>query len=402
MGLQVAVGAERVRLRFSYKRKGLSSIMNIFQLQQDLIDYAHSIGIDKIGFAAATPFEELKSRLRRHQQLGYASGFEEPDIDKRTEPWRLMDDVQSIVAIALAYPSKMDNAPVGKKGARRGVFCRASWGTDYHTVLRDKLKLLEQWLHVHVPNVRMQSMVDTGALSDRAVAERAGIGWSAKNTAIITPEFGSYVYLGEMLTNIPFEPSIPLENECGDCTLCIDVCPTGAIVEAGVLNSQRCIAFLTQTKSVLPDEFRSKIGNRLYGCDTCQTVCPKNKGKVNWLHNEFKPDPELAKPLLLSILTMSNREFKEKFGHVSGSWRGKKPIQRNAILALAHFKEQQAIPELINILQKDDRSDIRGIAAWALGKVGGEAAKKALILAQQQEQTIEVQQEVEKALQLLQ
>ena len=219
-------------------------------------------------------------------------------------------------------------------------------------------------------------MVDTGALSDRAVAERAGIGWSAKNTAIITPEFGSYVYLGEMLTNIPFEPSDQLENECGDCTLCIDVCPTGAIVEAGVLNSQRCIAFLTQTKSILPDEFRSKIGNRLYGCDTCQTVCPKNKGKVNWIHDEFKPNPELAKPLLLPILTMSNREFKEKFGHVSGSWRGKKPIQRNAILALAHFKEQQAIPELINILQKDDRPDIRGTAAWALGKIGGEAAKK--------------------------
>ena len=150
-----------------YERKGLSSIMNIFQLQQDLIDYAYSIGIDKIGFAAATPFEELKNRLRRQQQLGYASRFEETDIDKRTEPWRLMDDVQSIVAIALAYPSKMDNAPVGKKGARRGVFCRASWGTDYHTVLRDKLKLLNSgYMYMYQMCERNQWLIQVHYLTE--------------------------------------------------------------------------------------------------------------------------------------------------------------------------------------------------------------------------------------------
>lgn len=143
-----------------------------------------------------------------------------------------------------------------------------------------------------------------------------------------------------------------MEDECGDCRLCLDVCPTGALIQGGQLNAQRCIAFLTQTKGLLPDEFRNHIGNRLYGCDTCQTVCPKNKGKINWMHEEFMPDPELAKPLLTPLLTISNREFKAKFGHVSGSWRGKKPIQRNAILALAHFKEEAAIPDLIDVLQK--------------------------------------------------
>lgn len=115
----------------------------------------------------------------------------------------------------------------------------------------------------------------------------------------------------------------------------------------GRLNSQRCIAFQTQTKGFLPDEFRTKIGNRIYGCDTCQMVCPKNKGVDFHLHPEMEPDPEIAKPLLKPLLTMSNREFKEKFGHVAGSWRGKKPIQRNAIIALAHFKETDALPELI-------------------------------------------------------
>lgn len=373
--------------------------MNIHDLQRDFVAYAMSIGVDKIGFTTAAPFTELKNRLRRQQELGYQSGFEESDIQKRTEPLQLLDEAESIVAIAVAYPSRMQNAPIGKRGARRGIFCRASWGVDYHTALRERLKLLSTWLEEHVKGVRIESMVDTGALVDRAVAERAGIGWSGKNCSIITPEFGSYVYLGELITNIPFAPDKPMEDECGDCRLCLDVCPTGALIQGGQLDAQRCIAFLTQTKGTLPDEFRSHIGNRLYGCDTCQTVCPKNKGKINWIHEEFIPDPELAKPLLTPLLTITNREFKGRFSHVSGSWRGKKPIQRNAILALAHFKEEAAIPDLIALLHKDDRPVIRGTAAWALGKIGGDTAQTALHEAEAREQDEEVRSEIYKGLQ---
>lgn len=375
--------------------------MIIEQLQAELIEYAQSIGVDKIGFTHASPFNELKNRLKRQQQLGYQSGFEEADIDKRTEPRLLLNNAESIIAIALAYPSKMEDAPVGKKGARRGIFARASWGIDYHVAVRERLNLIETWLKEKIPQVQVKSMVDTGELVDRAVAERAGIGWSAKNCSIITPEFGSYVYLGEMITNIPFIPDTPIENECGDCTLCLDVCPTGALVNPGQLNAQRCVAFLTQTKDFLPDEFRKEIGNRIYGCDTCQTVCPKNKGKVNWIHEEFKPDTELAKPLLQPLLKMSNKEFKAKFGYMSGSWRGKKPIQRNAIIALAHFKEQEAIPELIDIMKKDERPVLRGTAAWAIGKIGGQVAEEALLKARDKETDEEVLQEIEKGLLLL-
>lgn len=373
--------------------------MNIHDLQREFVAYAMSIGVDKIGFTTAAPFTELKNRLRRQQELGYQSGFEESDVEKRTEPLQLLEGAESIVAIAVAYPSRMQNAPVGKKGARRGIFCRASWGVDYHTALRERLKLLSAWLEERIEGARIESMVDTGALVDRAVAERAGIGWSGKNCSIITPEFGSYVYLGELITNIPFAPDKPMEDECGDCRLCLDVCPTGALIKGGQLDSQRCIAFLTQTKGMLPDEFRTHIGNRLYGCDTCQTVCPKNKGKINWMHEEFTPDPELAKPLLVPLLTISNREFKEKFGHVSGSWRGKKPIQRNAILALAHFKEEAAVPDLVALLEKDERPVIRGTAAWALGKIGGELAQSVLLEAKGKERDEEVLVEIDKGLQ---
>lgn len=375
--------------------------MDINQLKEEVITYSKEIGIDKIGFASASTFQTLKNRLERHRELGYESGFEEKDLEKRTNPDLLLEEAKSIIAIAVAYPSKMKDAPRGTKEDRRGIFCRASWGHDYHNVLRDRLNKLEAFIKEKVPSARLKSMVDTGELSDRAVAERAGIGWSGKNCAIITPEFGSYVYLGEMVTTLPFEPDQPVEDGCGTCNKCIDVCPTGALVQGGQLNSNRCIAFLTQTKGFLPDEFRTKIGNRLYGCDTCQTVCPENKGKDFHLHAELEPDPEIAKPKLKPLLQMSNREFKEKYGHISGSWRGKKPIQRNAIIALAHFKDETAVPELIKLLKGDVRPVIRGTAAWALGKIGTNEAVSELETALLKEKEEEVIEEIKKGLRLV-
>ncbi|MFC7372965.1 tRNA epoxyqueuosine(34) reductase QueG [Fictibacillus iocasae] len=371
------------------------------QLKEEIIAYSKTIGIDKIGFAAADVFLQLKARLITQQELGYQSGFEEPDIEKRTNPKRLLSGASSIISIALAYPSKMKDAPKSVKGARRGIFCRASWGRDYHHVLREKLQLLEAFILEKHPDAAVKSMVDTGELSDRAVAERAGIGWTGKNCAIITPEFGSYVYLGELITNIAIPPDTPMEDQCGSCNICVEACPTGALVQGGQLDSNKCVAYLTQTKDFMPDEYRSKIGNRLYGCDTCQTVCPENKKKDFHLHPEMEPDPELAKPLLRPLLTISNREFKEKFGHVSGSWRGKKPIQRNAILALAHFKDNSAVSDLVHVMTKDPRPVMRGTAAWALGKIGGENTENHLIVAKENEKDEKVLTEIEKGLKMM-
>jgi epoxyqueuosine reductase len=372
--------------------------MSYQTLKEEIIQYSKEIGIDKIGFTTATTFGELKHRLLKQQELGYQSGFEEPDIEKRVNPDLLLDQAQSIISIALAYPSKMTFHIQSKKGLRRGIFCRASWGQDYHHIVRARLRKLEEFIQHKVPQAKLKSMVDTGELSDRAVAERAGIGWSGKNCSIITPEFGSFVYLGEMITNLPFEPDTPMEDQCGDCTLCLDACPTGALVQGGQLNAQRCVAFLTQTKGFLPDEFRDKIGNRIYGCDSCQTACPKNKGKNFYFHKEMLPEPEVVKPLLKPILRLSNKEFKDKFGPLSGSWRGKKPIQRNAIIALAHFKDETAVDDLIELINKDSRPVIRGTAAWALGKIGGEASKQALSHALEKEMDEDVKSEIRKGL----
>lgn len=375
--------------------------MTSAQLKEEIVAYSKEIGIDKIGFAHADVFAELKERLRLQQDLNYQSGFEESDIEKRTEPDRLLSGASSIISIALAYPSKMKDAPRSVRGERRGIFCRASWGKDYHHILREKLSLLEAFIIEKVPGSVVKSMVDTGELSDRAVAERAGIGWSAKNCAIMSPEFGSYMYLGEMITNIAFPADTPMEDQCGSCNKCVDACPTNALVQGGQLDSSKCIAFLTQTKGFLPDQYRDKLGNRLYGCDTCQTVCPENKGKDFHHHMEMEPDPEIVKPLLKPLLLISNREFKEKFGYISGSWRGKKPIQRNAIIALAHFKDETAIPDLLTLLHHDPRPVIRGTAAWAIGKIGGENAESELLSAKESEKDDLVTLEIEKGLKMV-
>ncbi|RKD73196.1 epoxyqueuosine reductase [Sinobaca qinghaiensis] len=367
-------------------------------LKEKIISYAKEIGIDKVGFASADPFLTLKDRLITQQELQYQSGFEEKDIEKRTHPSLLMEEGRTIISIALAYPSKLKNAPKSTKGDRRGIFCRASWGEDYHNVLRKRLSRLEEYVKELDPQAQCRSMVDTGELSDRAVAERAGIGWSAKNCAVITPEFGSYVYLGEMLTTLAIEPDVPLTDQCGSCNICVDACPTDALIQGGQLDANKCIAFLTQTKDMLPERYRKKIGNRIYGCDTCQQVCPKNKG-VDFHHQkEFEPDPETVKPNLNSLLHMSNKEFKERFGSIAGSWRGKKPIQRNAVIALGNFKEESAVPELNELIKNDPRPVIRSSCAWTLGQIGTHEAIVGLEEAYMLEQESEVLAELETAL----
>ncbi|WP_123043904.1 tRNA epoxyqueuosine(34) reductase QueG [Cohnella candidum] len=365
-----------------------------------MVAAAPGLGIDKIGVAAADPFTVLKERLVKHREQGFESGFEEPDLDKRTDPSLLLPEPRTILSIAVAYPSKLKDAPVSEPGLRRGILSRSAWGEDYHHALRRRLDKLAAWLIERVPEARLMSMVDTGALSDRAVAERAGIGWSGKNCSIITHEFGSWIYLGEMLTDLPLPPDQPVEEGCGDCTRCIDACPTGALVGPGQLNAQRCISYVNQTKGYVEEELMLKIGNRLYGCDTCQIVCPINKGVDFRHHEELLPDPEVAKPLLRPLLQMGNREFKEKFGASAAAWRGRKPIQRNALIGLGNFRDSESVPDVARVLTEDPRPELRATAAWALGRIGGEAAEAALseALAGEREQEPAVREAAERAL----
>ncbi|MBF1993966.1 tRNA epoxyqueuosine(34) reductase QueG [Staphylococcus schleiferi] len=372
--------------------------MDVLQLKEEIIEYAYSIGINRIGFTTADPFDELKQKLVDYHAKGYASGFEESDIALRTEPKLSLPTAKSIIAISVGYPNKLKNAPKSVRGDRRGMFARASWGQDYHAIMRKRLDKLAAFIEAKVPDAEMMSMVDTGVLSDRAVAERAGLGFVGRNSFVIHPDLGTYTYLGEMLVNIPFPPDDPIMESCGDCTICVDRCPTGALVGDDQLNSQKCISFLTQTKGYLPDEYRYKIGNRLYGCDTCQQVCPKNRG-INIEQDDIILEPEILKPRLVPLLKMNNKTFKNTFGHLAGAWRGKKPIQRNAIIALAHFKEEDAIPDLKEVAENDPRPLIRATAFWAIGQIQGDLAKP-YIMAHYENEDEEVQIEMLKGLEM--
>ena len=342
-------------------------------LKKQIIDASQEIGIDKIGFTTAEPFDHLKPSLLEQKENNHTTGFEHQNMDERLYPDLIFDQPQSIISIALAYPSRMKKRPEKIRGEKRGKFARASWGVDYHNVLKDRMeKLIEsiKELSEGDPNLSFKPMVDTGELIDVVVAQRAGLGFIGKNGLLITEEFGSYVYLGEIITNIPFSPDTPIENQCGSCTKCIDQCPTSALLGDGRMNGQLCLSYQTQTKGMMPEEFRPKIRTIIYGCDICQEVCPFNKGKDFHFHEEMEPDPEVVQPLLKPLLTISNKEFKQTFGILAGSWRGKKPIQRNAIIALANARDKTAIPNILRCLDEDPRPVIRGTAAWALGILG--------------------------------
>ncbi|MBF0780032.1 MULTISPECIES: tRNA epoxyqueuosine(34) reductase QueG [unclassified Granulicatella] len=338
-------------------------------LKQKIIQEAKALGIDKIGFTSAQPFDYLKKSLQEQKDLGRTTGFEHENIDERVYPHLIFEQPKSIIAIALAYPSRLNQALNQDKEDRRGSFARASWGQDYHDILKDRMNKLIAYIKTQASTATFKPMVDTGELIDVAVAQRAGLGFIGKNGLLITEEFGSYVYLGEIITNIEFEPDTPIPDGCGDCIRCLRACPPKALLGDGRLDGKRCLSYQTQTKGYMPEEYRKKMTHVIYGCDICQMVCPYNQGKDFHLHQEMEPVPSHVQPSLKKMLTLSNKEFKQEFGYMSGSWRGKKPLQRNAIIALANYRDQSALPKLIEIMECDVRPVIRGTAAWAISQI---------------------------------
>lgn len=373
-------------------------------LKERIIEEAHRIGIDKIGFASADPFVHLEASLNEQKEKGHTSGFEHPVIEERIYLDKIFSRPKSIISIALAYPSQLKNPLPQERGNRRGMFARASWGIDYHDILRQRMERLIDFIKKETQNAEFKPMVDTGELIDVAVAQRAGLGFIGRNGLLITKEFGSWVYLGEIITDLEFEYDQPVSFGCGDCYRCVTACPTDALLGDGRMNAKRCLSYQTQTKGYMPVEFRRKMTSVIYGCDICQLSCPYNKG-IDWhLHEEMEPEPELVQPALKELLTISNREFRESFGKMAGSWRGKKPLQRNAIIALANFNDQSAIPLLIEIMEEDPREMIRATAAWAISQIQkrhNEALNECVAKQLQKETDPETIEEMTRALELL-
>lgn len=335
-------------------------------IKEEIINLAKEIGISKIGFTTADDFDYLEKSLRLAVEEGRNSGFEHKNIEERIKPKLSLASAKTIISIAVAYPHKLKQQPQ-KTAYKRGKFTPNSWGLDYHYVLQDKLDRLAKGIEELTADFEYKGMVDTGALVDTAVAQRAGIGFIGKNGLVISKEFGSYMFLGELITNLDIEPDQPADYGCGGCNRCVTACPTSCLIGDGSMNAKRCLSFQTQDKGVMDLEFRKKIKTVIYGCDICQICCPYNKGLDNPLATEI--DPDLSHPELLPFLELSNGQFKEKFGHVAGSWRGKNILQRNAIIALANANDRSAIPKMLEIIDKGQNPIHVATAIWALGQL---------------------------------
>ena len=337
-------------------------------IKGDIKKLAAEIGISKIGFTTADDFAYLEKTLRASLEEGRSSGFEHQVIEERLKPKLSLASAKTIISIAVAYPHKLPVKPP-KTAYRRGKITPNSWGLDYHHVLQDKLKQLAEGIEKLCQDFPLEhkAMVDTGALVDTAVARRAGIGFIGKNGLVISKEFGSYMYLGELITNLEIEPDRPVDYDCGDCRRCLDACPTSCLMGDGSMNARRCLSFQTQDKGMMDLEFRKKIKTVIYGCDICQICCPYNKGLNNPLASQI--DPELAEPELLPFLDLSNRQFKAKFGLIAASWRGKNILQRNAIIALANANDRTAVAKLLEIIDKGQNPIHAATALWSLGEL---------------------------------
>jgi epoxyqueuosine reductase len=351
-------------------------------LKQQIITQAKNLGLDIIGFAPARTLLHVRGYLDRRVKESRHTTLEWDDLAERVDPELLLQGVKTVITLGVSYYHP-EPKPAG---GLRGTLSRSAWGTDYHLVLGRKLKELAQFIE-DMTGARVEPFVDTGPPVDRAWGIEGGVGWSGKNCALIHPHFGSWVFLGNIFTDLVLEPDTPLIGACGECDLCLKACPTQALRQEHIIDPFRCVSYLTQMKGFVPREYRSLMGTKIYGCDTCQVVCPANKQAAQSSAVEFKPDPELAFPLLTDLLSLSNREFKAQFGRSAAGWRGRTVLQRNALISLGNSKSKESKGILCACL-KDSRPVIRGHAAWALGEIGEGIPEMRQALEQEQDPTV--------------
>lgn len=372
---------------------------------------AKEIGFDLVGVTTADAFTDTERIFKQRAAQGLLANWSYPDevVERTCRPESVLPGAKSIICTATSYLTDFEPYDPNAPGLRGSISSHA-WGRDYHRTIGARLRELADFICKAFPAERCLPCVDTGPMVDRAAAVRAGIGWFGKNANVLTREFGSWVLLGEIITTLELPPDAPLAKSCGQCVECLVRCPTGAIGPDGRVDGRRCISDLTQLRTPIPRELRPAIGNRLWGCDDCQSVCPVNERKSlaakARAREEFAPLPHVGASMdMPSVLHMTKSQFRAWFGPTSMAWRGKGVLQRNAAVALGNSRDPQAVPPLIEALA-DRKALVRGHAAWALGQLSSvcssafsERAHRALITLLASEPDAWVREEIELALQ---
>jgi len=379
-------------------------------LTERICDRARDLGFDLVGVTPARPAPYLKayhSWLAQgyHGEMGYMA---RPDrVERREDPARVLPGVRSIICVGLNYYSGA--LPAGlRHDPSRGLISNYAWGLDYHDLMMGRLEGLAAFVCTEVGaeagrEVAYRAYVDTGPVLERAYAAEAGLGFVGKNTCLIHPQMGSWLFLGEILLDLELDPTPEkVSAGCGTCRRCLDSCPTGALVAPYVLDARRCISYLTiELKGPIPHELRPLMGRWIYGCDVCQAVCPWQRFAKLTPERSFQAEgPGRAAPVLSDLIEMSEEAFRQRYEGTAILRVGRRGLLRNAAVALGNWGDEQAVPALVRALT-DAEPLVRSAAAWALGRIGGQAARKALGDALQGETDPYVQHEIRMAVNAL-
>ena len=428
-------------------------------LKDIVVEQAKACGFDLVGVTGAEDFADDRAAALERIGEGRMDGlpwYTESRVMRGTTPAELLPGARSVICLGLSYwaddeverpstGSGRTDGGIGQRDGRggrtdgaigrtdggggqeglgsrlrgsggnegtAGRVARYAWVRDYHRVMKLRMRELVRALERELgSDVSARWYVDDGPMLDRAPANRAGIGWFGKNTNILTPQFGSWVFLGQIITDLELEADTPLKKTCGSCVRCIDDCPTGAIVAPYVVDNARCISFLTiENRGPIPRELRPLMGDWVFGCDICQDVCPVNSkarpagqpipfpaaGGYSGRVSSADPANRLASLNLVELLEMSEEGFRERFAGTSIMRAKRVGMQRNACVALGNSGDRSAVPTLSRALRSAEPL-VRGHAAWALGRIGGPEASATLSMAANTESDDDVLREISAA-----
>lgn len=354
------------------------------QLRRSIESEARRLGFDLFGVCAPETPPHLDVYLRwirqgRHGEMAYlAAPYAQ---ERRAQPNRILPECRSILVLGTHYPAPTH--PVSETTVQpTGRVAAYAWGEDYHDVLLSRMKQLIAFIETNFgAPLHSRCYTDTGAILERDLAQRAGLGWIGKNTCLIHPRRGSFFLLAEILLSVELAADLPFSSDhCGRCRRCLDACPTGAILPDRTLDARRCISYLTiELKDPIPLELRPLTGNWVFGCDICQQVCPWNQRFASQAGGAlFLPRPGVSHPDLLYELGLSQPEFSQKFKGSPIKRAKRRGYLRNVAVALGNLGLPEVVPLLEQALQTDPEPLVRGHAAWALGQIGGQQALSVL------------------------
>ena len=343
--------------------------MSEVDLKSALIKLAKQQGFDDIGIASPKMAEQNRKGLKTFLELGWQGDMEwmGENSDRRECPSELWSDVKSVIMLAMNYAPENNPLPSLEQKSN-GVISVYAKGKDYHSVIKQKLKNIARWI-AEQTGEDVKVFVDTAPLMEKPLAMSAGLGWQGKHTNLVSRKFGSWTFLGAVLTTHEFAPDKPSPDHCGSCDKCLKICPTDAFPAAYQLNATKCISYLTiEYKGIIPIEFRKAIGNRIYGCDDCLAICPWNKYAKTANEIRFHARRETDNPPLEDLLQMGKEEFQERFKGTPVKRAGFNGFIRNCLIAAGNSCDKNLLPQVMSLM-KSENIIVRAAAVWAYGEL---------------------------------